>query len=375
MTAELSIFVACLPGLEPLVAEECAARGVAVALEPGDVGQGGIALRADFDAVMRLNLWLGCASHVLLRIARFRARHFAELHARADGVDWRLWLPEGAAVDVQATSRRSKLYHSAGIAERIAASIRRAVGAPRPGAEPLPIRVRMFDDLCSVSIDSSGPALHRRGHRLETAKAPLREDLAHALVLAAGSDLAAGLLDPCCGSGSIPIAAATIARKIPPGGGRRFAFEGLAGFDRAAWDAIRASAAAGVLPAATARVFGSDRDAGAVAIAQRNATRAGVGGDIDWAVAPLSSAPGFAAAVGCVVTNPPFGKRIGGTGDLAPLYQTLGARIAAMPGPLRVAILAADRRLALRTGIPLHTAFLTSHGGLRVRALVGETAR
>src|SRR5690606_16714695 len=136
MTGELSIFVACLPGLEPLVARECAACGVAAELASGDVGSGGVALRGDLAAVMRLHLWLGCASHVLVRGARFRARHVAGRQKRAGAVDWRRWLPAGVAVAVRATSRRSKLYHSAGIAERIGASIRRATGEPLPAAEP-----------------------------------------------------------------------------------------------------------------------------------------------------------------------------------------------------------------------------------------------
>jgi putative N6-adenine-specific DNA methylase len=379
----LDLFVACLPGLEPFVAEECAELGVTAA-QPIRVGSGGVECRGDLATLARLNLRLGCASHVLVRIARFHARHFAELHKRATQLPWSDWLRPGARVLIKAHSQKSKLYHTGGIAERIAAAIVEVLGAEvlPPGAEDagaVPLQARLFDDVCTLSLDSSGQALHACGWRLETAKAPLREDLAHALLRASGWDPTTPLCDPFCGSGTIPIAAARRARGLPPRLGRRFAFEQFAGAD----PRLLAAAAAEVEPApadrAPARIVGCDRDAGAVAIAVRNAERAGVGAEVEFVAAALSACPGFEIGgdAGAVVTNPPFGHRVGGPGrsgagpDLLPLYQALGARLAALGPGWRRAILCADRRLALRTGLPLRSAFLSSHGGLKVWAMVG----
>lgn len=368
---ELELFAACLPGLEPLVARECAALGLTV---EDDGAAGGVSCRGgDFADAMRLNLHLGCASHVLLRIARFRARHFAELQKRADAVPWRRWLRAGVPFRVRATSRQSKLRHTGGIAERVEGAIERALGsAASADAEAVPVQVRFLDDHCTVSIDTSGRPLHERGWRLETAKAPLREDLAHALVLASGWHPASPLVDPFCGSGTVPICAAVIARRLPPGGARSFAFERLAAFDASAWERLLVAAREQALERAPAPIVASDRDAGAVASAGRNAARAGVAEDLELHEAPLSTCPGFELATeqGAVVTNPPFGRRVGDATRLGPLFQSLGGRVRSLPAGWRVAVLAADRRLALRTGLPLRTALLTNHGGLRVRALV-----
>lgn len=377
MSAPLEIFVACLPGLEPFVARECGALGAAVG-EQLTVGGGGVDCRGDFATLMRMNLGLGCASHVLLRVARFRARHFSELHKRADRVAWGEWLGDGAPFVVRASSRRSKLYHTGGIEERVTAAIARQRGgdgavAGDPGAA-VPVHARLVDDVCTLSIDTSGEPLHRGGFRVETAKAPLREDLAYALVLASEWDPDRPLVDPFCGAGTIPIVAARIARRLPPGLSRGYAFEALPAFDRDLWAAVQRDAEAQALERAPQVIVGSDRDAGAVDIARRNAERAGVAGDVAFHHAPLSACPGFeiGAERGAVVTNPPFGRRVGGDADrLAPLYQALGARVRELGPGWRCAVLAADRRLALRTGLRLSSAFLASHGGLRVNAMVG----
>jgi hypothetical protein len=149
--------------------------------------------------------------------------------------------------------------------------------------------VRLFHDSCTVSADSSGALLHRRGYRLATAKAPLRETLAAAMLLGAGWDGSAPLLDPMCGSGTIAIEAALLARRIPPGLRRRFAFERWPGFEPAPWRRALDAARSGIRERAPGPIHASDRDAGAIEAARANAERAGVAEDLTLARAAIAA--------------------------------------------------------------------------------------
>src|SRR5690606_37236797 len=171
-------------------------------------------------------------SRVLVRVATFRARTFAELERRAGRVAWDRWVGAGRAVRLRVTSRKSRLYHTGAIAERIIGQIERVAGPlahvstgsasddEADGAEGRDEQlfiVRFLRDECTISVDTSGELLHRRGYRQALAKAPLRETIAAAMLLASGWDGRSPLVDPFCGSGTIPIEAALLACRIPPG--------------------------------------------------------------------------------------------------------------------------------------------------------------
>ncbi len=377
MDTALDLFVACLPGLEPWCAREFAATG----LVPADSVReqsGGLALRGDLHDAFALCLHLGTASHVLVRLAEFPCHHLAELRRRCDRIDWTRWLPRNARLEVRATTRRTKLYHSGAVAERVELALREQLGpAPEPatdGSAPLAILVRVEGETVTISCDAAGAPLHRQGWRLEGAKAPLREDLAHALVLASGWDPSMPFVDPFCGSGTLPIVAARIAAGRLPGEGRTFAVEQLCDFDAERAAALRGSVAAGHREV-TVPIGAADRDAGAVAATRANAERADVAAALEVVEGNWRDAPGLVdpGAVGAVVSNPPFGKRVGDA-RLVNLWQSIGAVLGRLPEGWRLALLSADRRLALRTGLPLKTAFLTRHGGLGVRAMVRGAA-
>jgi putative N6-adenine-specific DNA methylase len=284
---------------------------------------------------------------------------------------------------VRATTKRSRIYHTGAIEERVQLGIAQALRVPSPpivdaGAEAIAIAARFHEDRVTLSLDTSFTPLHRRGYRLDARKAPLREDLAHALLLAAGYEPGMALLDPFCGSGTIAIEGAAIAASLPPGRLRPAPLQGTPLQHDAGWRALLASLPPGP-PAAlpNAPIAASDRDAGAITATRANAERAGVAAAIDATVAALTKQPWFARegaapARGLVATNPPFGLRVGG-GDLANLYQTLGHRVKQLGPGWRLAILAHDPRLARRTGIPLRQVFASNHGGVQVTALVSET--
>jgi putative N6-adenine-specific DNA methylase len=201
---------------------------------------------------------------------------------------------------------------------------------------------------------------------LATAKAPLRETLAAAALLGAGWDPSAPLLDPMCGAGTIPIEAALLARRIPPGLSRKFAFQRWPGFDAARWERIVAEGRGRALARAPAPIAGSDRDAGAIEAALANAARAGVGDDVVFRRAALSAieppdGPGW------VVTNPPYGVRVGARGELRNLFGQLGNVLRRCCPGWQVALLSADRQLERQVGLSFAAKFETNNGGIRIR--------
>lgn len=393
----LACFAIAAPGLEPLVARELGAlpvRGVREVV-------GGVEFTADAAGLAAAQLRLRTASRVLVRLASFKATAFHELERSARHVPWASVLPPDAPFALRVTCRKSRLYHSDAVAERVAAAIVRSVAGARPAerstgapesddledadamdgtidavgvdvGDAAPARtpqlfvVRFDRDRCTISADASGELLHRRGYRQAVARAPMRETLAAALVMASGWDPATPLLDPFCGSGTIPIEAALIARRIAPGLERAFAAERWPSTASGVWAAARAAAAAEVLPSAPAPILGSDRDAGAIEAAKANAERAGVAGDVTFTCAALMHAEPPAER-GTLVSNPPYGVRVGDAADLGRLYAALGDLVRARFPKWDVTLVVADRVELARTRLAFAESLSTRNGGLSVQ--------
>jgi putative N6-adenine-specific DNA methylase len=379
---ELSLFAVTAPGLEPLAAAELAELGVR-----GEVEAGGVAWRGDAESLYRANLELRTASRVLVRIAEFRARTFFELERHARRVPWGRYVAAGRAVRVSATCHKSKLYHEGAVAERMLAAAERGAGAvaaaaggeEEEGREEQLFLVRFVHDRAVVSVDASGALLHLRGYRQAVAKAPLRETLAAALLRASRWDPGAPLVDPMCGAGTIPIEGALVARRIAPGLAasdrepRRYAFLEWPDFEESAWTRVVDRARERILPAPPSAIRGSDRDAGAVEAARSNAERAGVAEDVEFEVAPLSALrppPG----PGWLVTNPPYGVRVGESAGLRDLYAALGRLARRDLSGWTLALLSADRRLEGQVGVEWMEVLRTRNGGIPVRVIVGGTS-
>ena len=371
-------FAITAPGLERLAAAELAALGIAAdAVEPG-----GVHFHGGREALMRANLHVRTASRIVMRLGEFEARGFPELERHARRQPWGDFVPNGRAVRLRVSCRKSKLYHSDAVAERVASAIARAAGGvsataagsgdeESEGEAAQLVMVRLLHDRCTISVDSSGALLHRRGYRLATAKAPMRETLAAAMLLASEWRADAPLLDPMCGAGTIAIEGALLARRIAPGLGRAFAFEAWPGFERTAWERLRDAARERELARAPAPIQASDRDAGAVAAAEGNAERAGVRADIEITRRALSAvAP--PSELGWLVTNPPYGLRVGERRALRDLYAQLGNVARRSCAGWRVAMLSAHAELERQTGIAFSTAVRTRNGGVAVRIVTGE---
>ena len=233
--------------------------------------------------------------------------------------------------------------------------------------------VRFEHDVCTISADSSGELLHRRGYRKATAKAPIRETIAAGVLLSLGYDGADPLLDPMCGSGTFAIEAALIARNIAPGAARSFACEAWPSFDRGVSGRVRSAALTAQRPSAAAPIVASDRDAGAIAAARANAERAGVSGDVTFTQCALSAIVAPAGA-GLLVANPPYGLRVGESGALRDLYAQIGNVTRAKLAGWRVALISADRKLEAQARLPFADEVRFSNGGIKVR-LVATPAR
>lgn len=380
----MNLLVSCAPGLEKLLAAEVAAllgrltlTGCAVSVAPDGV-RVELAAADQQTVIGALNLGLGLATSVRVELGSFSASQFPQLVRKLKQLEWKPFIPRGIAVDVRVRSLRSRLYHTKAIADRTRRAIAEALGVPSVDAlepdssEPhARVHVDGNENQFSVSVDTSGEPLYRRGYRLATGKAPLRADLARALVVASGWTGDTPLGDPFCGAGTILIEAALIASGRLPGAGRGFAFEAAPCFDQKRFAAVRERL---VVTGRTElpRLLGSDRDAGVIESARDNAERAGVAKLVTFEVAAVSDAPLFVdSSLGArtVVTNPPYGLRVGDTRTLQNLYQRVGTLVRALPEGSRAALLTPPARVR-DLGLTLDRAFESNHGGQHVIASV-----
>lgn len=383
---ERHAFAVVAPGFEEIVAAELRELGAHAPV----VESGGVAFSGDDRLLFNANLRLRAASRVIVRIAEFQAKSFAELERKAKGIPWREFVTPGARVLFRVTCHKSRLYHSTAVAERLGRSVITAIPGVTLGkagrdeddedAPPGQMFVVRFDrDQCTVSADASGELLHRRGYRLAVAKAPMRETIAAGCLLALGYDGSQPLIDPMCGSGTIPIEAAMIARRMAPGINREFGCEHWPSFDRRVAAAARDAARLEQWEHAPAPIIASDRDAGAMEATRANAERAGVLADLSIAQRTFSAVeppaqPDLQPGVqpGLLLTNPPYGARVGEAAALRSLYASIGNVARAKLVRWRIAMVSANPTLEGQSKLPFKSTIAFSNGGIRVRLVSTE---
>lgn len=354
------IFLATSPGLESALCEEVRTKGFK---KPKSVA-GGVIIVGGWPEVWRANLWIRGANRILARIDAFRVSHLAQLDSRARHVPWSDLLRPDVPFRVEASCAKSRIYHSDAAAERIEKAIHETLGAPTSPDAEIVVRARIEHDLCTVSLDTSGELLHKRGYKESVNKAPMRETMASLFMRQCGYNGDEPVYDPMCGSGTFVIEAAEIAARLNPGRARSFAFEKFANFDAAAWQRMRDVKSARV-PAI--HFYGSDHDAGAIKMSCANAERAGVAAFTEFKACPISDAKPPCETPGLVIVNPPYGARIGDKKKLFPLYRSFGDVIKARFNGWRVGIITTEAALAQATGLRfLPTSAPVQHGGLRV---------
>ncbi len=356
------IFAITLPGMETTLAEE--ARGFG--FDVRDVMPGGVSMAGGWPDVWRANLELRGATRVLWRVGSFMAFHLAQLDKRARKFPWADVLRPDVPVKVEvATSRKSKIYHAGAATKRIETALVESAVMTIASDAPVVLKVRIDDNRVTISVDTSGEPLHKRGHKEAVGKAPMRETLAALFLRQCGYDGSEPVFDPMCGSGTFVTEAAEVAAGLQAGRARSFAFEQLVGFDPDAVAAVRTSERRG---APQVRLTGSDRDQGVIAMARGNAARAGVSDLVQFDqcsagdILPPDGPPGL------VIVNPPYGARIGNKKALYPVYGRLGQVLAERFSGWRVGIVTSEASLAKATGLPfLPEGPSIAHGGLRVK--------
>lgn len=321
-----------------------------------------------------MNVWSRTATRILVRAGRFHATDFARLEREIARLPWDAWLSERDHVRVRVASTGSRLYHTGAIEERL----RRVVGIPalsRPDADDDQlVVVRVDRDEFTISVDASGAPLYKRGWRQRTTKAPLRESLASAMLLATDWMSDEPLIDPFCGSGTIAIEAALLAHGRAPGSARGFAFQRWPTYEPGTWASVRADvvAATKVPTSAHLAISAHDRDDGAVEIAIENAERAGVRESVDIRRATISEITAMAgreleSGPGWVISNPPYGRRLSEGRDLRDLYARFGRVVRSELAGWRIGLLVADPRAAGHAGLAWTERFRTDNGGIPVR--------
>ena len=353
----MELFLITAPGLEPFLADEAREIGLDVT---GTI-PGGVLVNGDWSDVRTANIQLRGATRVLARLSSFRAMHLAQLDKRSRKLPWAEWLLHEIPFRVEATCRKSRIYHDRAAAQRVTRAVTETLGAPYDKNAEVVLKVRIEDDLCTISVDTSGPSLHKRGIKEQVNKAPMRETLASLFLRACGFSGDEPVYDPMCGSGTFVIEAAEMALGLAPGRQREFAFSNLA-------CATGESAALPALHQTTQRFYGSDRDQGAIAMSRANATRAGLSEVCNFECRAVGEIVAPCSEPGLVIVNPPYGKRIGNKGPLYGLYASLGERLKSEFAGWRVGLLTSEPGLARATDLDwAPPGPRIDHGGVKIQ--------
>lgn len=372
-----TFFASCPPGLEPVLHAEV--KALRFLRHERQVG--GVRFEGNLESAWRANLRLATATRVLERLGRFEAGSELALYSGVQALEWSQWLRPEGSLWVSARTKESVLEHSRYIEQKVKDAIvdqfREKTGA-RPSVErenaDLRLDLHLFRDRATLSIDLSGEALYKRGWRRHQGRAPLNECLAAGIVRLAEWDRRAPLIDPFCGSGTLLIEAGLMLLERAPGGlGRGFAFERLPRHSPeayAAWRAaeLRPPAAAARLP----RLLGFDSDPQRVREARENVAAAGLEQLITIecrSALDMDLRPGWNA---WIVTNPPYGERVGAGRDTRALLEAFGQQCRHQYRGYRFAILSGGPDLTRALGLKAETRLPLDNGGLPVELLIGE---
>ena len=340
-------FATCPRGLEQLLAEELQQ----LKAENLQAVGGGVGFSGDFPLCYKANLESRIASRVLWQVATDRYRDEGDIYRAAYALPWNDWFGPEVTIRVDVTAIRCPLkslnFVTLKIKDAVCDKIRRLSGR-RPSVDTrqpdVPIQGHLTDRDFTLYLDTTGDPLFKRGRRIAQGEAPLRENLAAGILRLAGWVPGTALLDPMCGSGTFLLEAAQMALDIAPGSGRHFAFEKLKNFDKCRWRELSGQCASRQKPKVPLSIYGSDRSGAALRSARANLAAAGLERAVSLKQANVLeiSAP---AREGIIVTNPPYGVRLGEQQELAEFYPKLGDALKKKFSGWRAYILSADMRL------------------------------
>ena len=321
---------------------------LALGFEITAVTDGRVEFQATLNDIPTVNIWLRYADRVQLKIGAFKATTFDDLFEQTKALPWEDFITEDGKFTVLAKSFKSQLKSARTCQSIVKKSVVERLKARYQTdwfAETGPsftIQVALFRDMATLTLDTSGTGLHKRGYRAEAGEAPLKETLAAALVKLTRWDKDRLLIDPMCGSGTILIEAAQIARNIAPGLQRTFASESWPVIDAHAWEDARNKAKAAAIDDADLKLFGYDINPSEIEIAKQNALKAGVGNNIQFAQKDVRDL-WIDQQYGTLISNPPYGIRILEYRDINSIYISLNKTFRKKRG-WSVCILTADEK-------------------------------
>ena len=357
-------FAVTTPGVEQV----CARELQLLKLNP-NAQFGGVEFSGGLEELYQANLWLRSAARILVRLGEVTARDFPTLYKKLLRLPWGRFIKPGTPCAVRVVCHRSRLSHSGRVAETTEQAICKSLGAESdPQGNPQQVLVRIEDDRCLVSIDSSGELLHRRGYRLTNVAAPMRENLAAGCLLALGYDGSQSLIDAMTGSGTFAIEAALIALQRAPGANRQFAFMDWPKYRPGLWNQLLQQARQSERSVLTAPIIALDNNPKAIAAAEQNLTAAGLAGRVQLQCLPMQQLMPETAQ-GLIICNPPYGERLGRTAALQALYRDIGRCYGESFAAWQGALVCPDAELVRSTGLPLEAQLRFSNGGIRVSLL------
>ena len=372
--SRLNFFAATLPGCEAPCRQTLAGLSETIAVQ--DTISGGVMFSGRLTDLYLANLHLRTAGRVLMRLAAFKATAFHQLEKKISAIPWPLYLPAGAVPALNTTAHHSRLYHSGAIEERVVRCIGdhwKAV-ATDPVHEPgQRLFIRLQDDMVTISLDSSGDNLYRRGLKTHTARAPLRETTAAFILARSGFRPDRPLVDPMCGSGTFSLEAALMAKAIPAGYFRQFAFMQWPAFRTRQWQYLKKNAARTIKPIQRPLIRASDLDPTTCSNLSacisdnrlEDAIRVDCKDFFSLRAEDMETPPGL------IVLNPPYGRRIGKDIGIEDFYRQIGRRLTRYFRHWHFALLVPDKRLARK--LPLQgEAIPLNHGGLHLTLLTGR---
>jgi putative N6-adenine-specific DNA methylase len=390
---EHSFFAICSPGLKKVCLDEMLDLGFPE--DKLDVSPGGIEFRGRLEDLMQLSLNLRSPSRILMRVASFKADSFEKLQKKTNGIDWILYLQKNTTLKFNVTAKKSRLYHSDAIAQRCEKIIgdhlwsnpneitdvetktnakknsNNKANSTKKSTQTIFIRAE--NDRFTLSLDASGDLLFKRGIKKQVSHAPLRENIAAAMLHWTDFSKDDTLIDPMCGSGTFSIEAAMIQGNLPPGFFRSFAFEQWPGFSKKAFAHMKKQARKDFIQPSGKSIFASDVDESALDSITENISKHNLSNFIQveekdfFSITPPDLPAG---KKGVILINPPYGKRIGVKSDNKPFFQETGKKLAADFKGWRVGIIFPSRECKTYLGLRLELKPIF-HGGLELFAGIG----
>ncbi|MBC2705586.1 RNA methyltransferase [Desulfobacula sp.] len=370
-------FAVCSPGLKKVCLNEMLALGF-----PEDslkAIQGGIEFKDKPNTCMAFNLNLRSPSRILMRISQFKADSFDKLEKKMNAIDWILYLPQNCSLKFSVTTKKSRLYHSDAIAQRCEKIILNQLSSggafisPGKNKSNQTIYIRAEQNNFTISQDTTGALLFKRGVKKKVSQAPLRENLAFAMLFWANFSKKDILIDPMCGSGTFSLEAAMMKTNLPPGFFRSFAFENWPGFSQKTYAYLKKQTREKILVFSKKEIFASDIDDMALTALEQNISNHDFTRIIDaakkdfFSINPSEISPG---KKGVVMLNPPYGKRLGGNSDPRSFYREIGKKLTTDFKGWRAGIILPSREYKSYLGLKLELKPIF-HGGLDIFAGIG----